>query len=288
MITWPEALVQAIGRRRCVVVIGSGVSRNSQNVAGRRPASWEDFLKAGASSLGDPAHLVQLIEQKDYLTACEIIKRRKTSHVFLQSIQAEYQQPGYREAQIHQHIYDLDSPIVLSPNFDNIYDTYASSTSAGTLIIKDHTSPDIIQYLAGGDVRLLLKTHGTANTPSNVIFTRRDYAEARTKYVMFYEILKSLVLTQTFLFLGCGVEDPDIRWMFEDVQFAHNAMPYHYMTTPAGEINDEIRVVAAETMKISFLEYSPDSNHIELTSSVEDLAQKVEQFRDQKSVDQKW
>jgi len=288
MITWDDDLVQAIGRRRSVIVIGSGVSRNSSNTDGKRPETWEEFLRAASKQIGDPPPLLELIAQRDYLTACDIIKRNIGPHDFLTLIRKEYQQPGYKSADIHKHIYDLDSSIVISPNFDNIYETYASATSAGTLITKDHTSDDLINYLGGGDTRLFIKTHGSASTPGHVIFTRADYAEARTKHVLFYEILKSLILTHRFLFLGCGVDDPDIRAMFEDVRFAHGHMPFHYMTTPTGEVHQEVRLVIGETMKIRFLEYSPNDKHKELTDSLKELVQKVDAFRDQKSVDRKW
>lgn len=288
MISWDDDLVQAIGRRRSVIVLGAGVSRNSTNSHGKRPATWEEFLLAASARLGQPPLLEKLIKQKDYLTACEIIKKRLKPDDFIASIQKEYQKPGYRKAEIHEHIYNLDSSIVISPNFDNIFDTYASSTSEGTIIIKDHTSPDIINYLSGGETRLLLKTHGSANTPGNVIFTRKDYAEARTKYVLFYEILKSLVLTHRFLFLGCGIEDPDIRGLFEDVQFAHNGMPYHYMTTPKGEVDPEVLDLVSETMKIKFYEYLPDNGHEELTISLKDLVTRVDTYRSERTIDQKW
>ncbi|WP_374087048.1 SIR2 family protein [Methylomicrobium lacus] len=288
MISWDDELVQTIGRRRSVIVLGAGVSRNSTNCHGKRPATWEEFLRTASVGLGNPPLLVKLIEQKDYLTACELIKKRLKPDEFIASIQKEYQRPGYRKAEIHEHIYNLDSSIVISPNFYNIYDTYASSTSAGTIIIKDHTSQDIINYLSGGETRLLLKTHGLANTPGNVIFTRKDYAEARTKYVLFYEILKSLVLTHRFLFLGCGVEDPDIRALFEDVQFAHNRMPYHYMTIPKDEVDPDVLELVSETMKIRFYEYSPDNGHEELTLSLKELVSKVESYRSERAIDQKW
>jgi hypothetical protein len=44
MIEWDSELVQAIARRRCVVVLGAGVSRNSINNAGKIPDTWEEFL----------------------------------------------------------------------------------------------------------------------------------------------------------------------------------------------------------------------------------------------------
>jgi hypothetical protein len=288
MISWDPEIIQAIGRRRSVIVIGSGVSRNSVNKEGKRPPTWEGFLRDTSKSLGSPPHIDALIDQRDYLTACELVKRKISSDKFLALVQREYQQAGYQKALIHEYIYNLDSAIVASPNFDNIYDTYASNTSNGTLVIKDQTSSDIVRYLGGGDIRLLLKTHGSANNPAHLIFTRQDYAEARTKHVLFYEILKSLVLTHTFLFLGCGIDDPDIRSLFEDVQFAHERMPHHFMTMPQGEVNEDVVTIAAEAMKVKFLQYSPDNGHEELTQSLGELVKLVDTYRDSRAKDLKW
>lgn len=279
MISWPENLISALARRRCVIMIGAGVSKNSVNDNGKRPATWEEFLRACLNEIDDQACVTQLLNQKDYLSACEIIKEKLTLDIFIDKVQNEYQRAGYRHAKIHEHIYNLDASIIASPNFDTIYDSYAGGVSAGTLIVKDHTSEDTANYLHGGDTRLLLKTHGSANAPQKIIFTRRDYAEARTKYVLFYEILKALALTHTFLFLGCGTDDPDIRMLFEDIQFAHGRMPYHYMTLPEGEIHNDLLGIASRSMRVNFLSYSPDNGHSELTDSLEQLVEKVEQYR---------
>ncbi|KHT64542.1 hypothetical protein RJ45_05875 [Photobacterium gaetbulicola] len=279
MIEWSPDLIQTIARRRCVIVIGAGVSKNSINDNGKRPDTWEEFLRQCSQEINDKACIEDLLQKKDYLTACDVIKKKLTKDVFIDKVQLEYQRAGYKSADIHSHIYNLDAPIIISPNFDQIYDNYASQTSAGTVIIKDHTSQDTANYLLGGDTRLIIKSHGSANNPEQLIFTRRDYAEARTKYVLFYEILKSLALTHTFLFLGCGTDDPDIRMLFEDIQFAHGRLPFHYMTLPSGEVHCDVLDIAKESMRIRFIEYSAEDGHKELTDSLEDLVIKVEQYR---------
>lgn len=290
MINWDyyRPLVKAIARRRSVIVIGSGVSKNSCNSEGKRPSTWEDFLKKLSQIIGDPSHIKEKINEKDFLTACELIKKAMGDERFRECVEEEYSTPRYSHARIHEYIYNLDSAIVASPNFDNIYDTYALNASKGTIIIRDHTCQDIIGFLSGGDKRLLIKTHGSATTEGGIIFTRKEYAEARTKYILFYEILKSLVLTHTFFFIGCGIDDPDIRLLFEDVQFAHSRMPYHYMTIPNGEVHEELLNITSETMKINFLKYSPDNNHEALTNSLEKLVVEVDNFREEISKNRNW
>jgi hypothetical protein len=291
MIDWDKELVAAIGRRRSVIVIGSGVSKNSADKNGVRPMTWEEFLYSCADKCGNPAHVLELISKKDYLTSCEIIKdilNRDDRDSFSRLVEATFMAPGFKPALIHEHIYNLDSSIVLTPNFDCIYDTYATAVSNSTVSIKDHTSKDLARFLLGGDIRLLIKSHGSVRDPANLIFTRNDYAQARTKFVLFYEILKSLILTHTFLFVGCGIDDPDIRLLFEDVQFTFGRMPLHYMTLPENEAHEDILKISSNSMRLKFLKYNPIDGHAELTSDLKKLVDLVEAYRQQISVDMKW
>lgn len=291
MIVWDKDLVSAIARRRSVIVIGSGVSKNSQSNTGERPMTWEEFLRDCSANYGNLGYINELIDRKDFLTSCELLKSLMNADdgdSFSRLVEQKFVSPGFKPADIHTHIYNLDSSIVISPNFDCIFDTYATGVSNSTITIRDHTSDDIARYLLGGDVRLLIKTHGSANRPADVIFTRNDYAKARTKHILFYEILKSLILTHTFFFIGCGIDDPDIRMLFEDVQFTHGRMPLHYMTLPDNETHNDILKITAQSMRIKFYQYPPAENHRVLTDSLEELVEQVETFRQQKSEDMKW
>lgn len=288
MITWPPELVRAIARRKAVVVIGAGVSKNSENTDGKRPATWEEFLLSCLGKVRNKSLISRLITNKDYLTACQIIKHQMSADEFSNLIENEYQRSGYIPAKIHEHIYNLDASIVMSPNFDNIYETYANQVSRGTITVRDHTKTDIANYIHGGEYRLIIKSHGSADNPRNIIFTRHDYAEARTKYVLFYEIVKSLALTHTFLFIGCGIDDPDIRMLFEDIKFAHGIYPYHYMTIPDQEIDDDILSIVSATMRVKFLKYRDVNNHKELTDSLEELVSILESDRKELSSTMKW
>jgi hypothetical protein len=148
MIIWDSELVTSLARRRTVVVIGSGVSQNSTTIGGRRPKSWEEFLNFANDKAGADAVVKLHIDRRDFLTACELVKatlEKENKEAFINLVQEEYQSPGYRSAKIHTHIYNLDAPIVISPNFDVIYDTYARTTSSGSVVEKLHSSQDIIR-----------------------------------------------------------------------------------------------------------------------------------------------
>ncbi|MFG6139258.1 SIR2 family protein [Halomonas sp. B23F22_10] len=288
MISWPDELVDAIARRRCVVFFGSGVSRNSVNGDGERPCTWQEFLEKAAETAGYSEGIRKYLDVCDYLTACEVLKRRLGVNRFSRLVLNEFQQKGFSPAPIHEHIYNLDCSVVATPNFDNIYEQYASGVSCGTVVVKDHTSNDLVNYIGGGDYRVVIKTHGQASNPNDIIFSRSDYAKARTENRFFYELLKSLALTHTFLFVGCGLDDPDIRTLFEDIQFAHGYMPHHYMTIPDEEADSDLLDIAKESMMLEFLVYASEGGHVALTKSLEELVETVVAVREGISENQKW
>ena len=143
----------------------------------------------------------------------------------------EFLTPRFSHAPIYEAIFDLDSRIVATPNFDKIYETFANHKAAGSIRIKHHYDADIAEAIRRSD-RLILKIHGTIDSPNTMIFTRQEYAAARTKYQSFYSILEALALTHTFLFLGCGTNDPDLRLLLEDNFFRHASTSPHIFVLP--------------------------------------------------------
>lgn len=278
MISWPEELVKDIARRKSVIFLGSGISCNSQNRQGRRPKTWREFLDNAAASQNPNKHIKSLIKKEDFLTACEIIKKKCGSD-FNRLLRAEFLDPGYIPAPIHKAIFKLDSRIVATPNFDKIYETFANNEMDSSIIVKNHFDPDVAEIIRT-DARLILKIHGTIDSASRMIFTRKEYAQARSNYQNFYLILEALAINHTFLFLGCGVQDPDIKLLMEDTFFRHPSQQSHIMVLPRGRTHRDIIDVIQDTMNLRVLSYNSRNNHQELLDSVQGLVSLVEQARE--------
>lgn len=202
MIIWPDDLIEEIARRRSVLVLGAGVSKNSINSTGERPKDWREFLISASESIPGKTEIRKQIKAGDFLTACELIKKELGRDDFNTLVKKEFLTPKFQHAEIHEHIYNLDSRIIITPNFDRIYDTYASTTSHGSIIIKKFNESDIADCIRRPE-HLIIKIHGSVESPDNLIFTRRDYSEARTRYRDFYHLVDALSVTNTFIFIGC-------------------------------------------------------------------------------------
>lgn len=92
---------------------------------------------------------------------------------FVRLLKSEFLTPQYSQSKIHENIFLLDSRIVITPNFDQIYDVYAGSASKGFCCCKkllwarhhaDHIQPKR---------KINIKNSGTTLTPGKFIFTRQ-------------------------------------------------------------------------------------------------------------------
>lgn len=278
MIVWPDGLVGAVARRRSVLLIGSGVSANSTTDDGRRPATWGAFLISAYKRLERRLpHISSALKSYNYLEACDYL-RTEHGEEWPNIIRAEFATPVYRAADIHKAIFDLDSRIVASLNFDKIYDNYALTASEGTAIIKTYYDPDIRDAVSGID-RYIIKPHGTVDTVSKMIFTLEQYGLARTAYAPFYDVFSSLLHTHTLICIGCGLADPDLQLIFEDYRYKHGESP-HFITLPS-PVSEAQRNLIKRTRGLNVLTYSPRNNHLDLTKSLQELVGKVSAKRDE-------
>lgn len=278
MITWPDEVVNAIARRRSVLLIGSGVSANAQTDEGKRPPTWGDFLRTGYDKLGKRLPYIQsALKSYSYLEACEYI-RIEMGEQWQGHIRSEFSTPNYKAAPIHKAIFDLDSRIVASLNFDKIYENYAIKASEGTVVVKSYYDGDMREAVSGSD-RYIIKPHGTVDTISKLIFTLEQYGTARNANAEFYEVFSSLLHTHTFICIGCGLSDPDLQLIFEDYRYKHNEAP-HFIVLPS-PVPEPKRNLIKRTRGMTVLTYSPKDHHIELTNSIQALVSLVSAKREE-------
>ena len=291
MINWPDTLIKDIARRRCVIYLGSGVSHNSVNATGEHPMTWRAFLEDSVTKSGLPAEQKDEIKKKidnyDYLMACELLRRYVGRDSFNDLVKDAFQKPKFKEADIHHHIFNLDSRIVVTPNFDKIYDTYSASASNSTIDIKHYDDRDVASSIRKPD-RIVLKMHGCISKPDKMIFSQVDYAKARNEHRGFYQILNALIITQTFVFLGAGFNDPDIRLLLENYSFQFQWSRKHFFVIPNNQLTEVERKIYEESLNISFILYDPADNHKELTESLQDLVSQVERYRTEIAASQDW
>jgi hypothetical protein len=277
MIDWPESLIRDLARRRAILVIGSGVSRHSLGGDDARPPTWKDFLTKALQDCPDKSSLEPIkdaISAGDFLHACEWLKKRFDEN-WVHYLRRTFSLPAFSPAPIHEEILKLDARIVFSLNFDDIYERHASGIHRGSYIIKNYYDTDVAEFLRG-DGRYIIKVHGNLNSPENLIFTQKDYSQARVKHSTFYQAFDAALLTHTFVFVGSGYSDPDVNLLLENQNFGFPSQVPHYFLTSSGFGSDR-KISLRENRNLKVLEYDPiNEMHIGLVDSLKILNQRLE------------
>lgn len=283
MIDWPRDVIEDIARRRCVLYLGSGVSANSTNEKGEVPATWERFLygvvEVKKAILGEHYNTVkELINEKDFLLACEVLVQKIGEIEFGECAENAFRRPKFACTDIHEVIYGLDSRIVITPNIDKIYEQCALKNSRGSVVIKKYYD-DIASYLRKPDY-LVIKAHGCVDDTQKIVFTHEQYNKARYQYASFYRLLDALLLTHTFIFIGCGLKDPDIQLTLENMNFSFPNCKPHYFITEQGSMKQEIMQSIYKNRNIKIITYeNQGGKHEELLEGLRLLSTYVENKR---------
>jgi hypothetical protein len=287
--TWPTELVDDIARRRAVLYIGAGVSSSAQSEGGQRPPDWKGFLSTANKRLSRrvPSETIKnLIADNDLLTACELLKMA-LDESWPEVLKEQFSTPRYKPGPLHKALHDLDLPIVLTPNFDTIYDRFALSETHGDTVVKNYWDEDIPLVLRR-KYRAILKVHGTVDEPSKMVFSRGDYARLRAENRPFFELVGALFLTHTFLFVGTSLSDPDLRLFLEEYHYSHPSSPPHYMTSPQGEVSLHVDESIRRNMNLKLVRYSPRDAHVELVELINRLVSEVAGRRQTLAATESW
>ena len=290
VVDWPNELISDIARRTCVLYIGAGISANAQSADGSSPPTWDAFLRSCLTKIdkGDISYIEKLLDQQDLLSACEVIIDRIGVSEFNNIAQNAFRRPGFIPADIHQAIYNLDSRLVITPNVDKIYEQYAQATSYGTVVVKKQTEHDISNFIRSTD-RVILKAHGSIDAPNEMSFSKYQYNEARYKYSGFYKLLDSLALTHTYVFIGCGLNDPDIRLTLENYNFGFPGCKPHYFVSADTSMNPDLEQSLLKNCNLKVIKYdNSDGSHKELLVALNQLVALVEDERNKIAGTQNW
>lgn len=278
---WPKALITELASRRCIVFIGSGASAGclSQDNT-KSPPVWSAFLNSLINLMVDKTDLPVIrdyVQKEKYLEAAEIIKKNISPADFSAFIREELVIPRYKPSKMHESILEIDPKIIITTNYDDIYDSFCRTGAAheGYNVSKYYDS-HIISDLRS-PVRLIIKAHGCISDASQIVLTKSEYFRVRQRYASFYKVLDSLFLTHTILFLGYSLTDPDIQLVLENVNIAAPSAHPHYFVT-GNNINNAIKLSNKSAYNIEFIEYL-SGDFTELNDGLFDLSESVKDHR---------
>lgn len=278
---WPVALVAELASRRCLFFLGAGASAGCLGADGAtRPPLWPAFLgalKAAAPAGTDFTAADSLLAKEKFLDAAEVLLSKLPAADFSRVVREKFVQPRFASSAVHLSVLTIDPKIVVTTNYDDIYDTFCRKGIArdGYNVCKyyeDHLVNDL-----RSPVRLIVKAHGCVSDPSRIVLTRSQYFKERQLHASFYNVLDALFLTNTVLFVGYSLSDPDIQLVLENASIAARSSHTHYALVE-DNLQPDVEAAARKAYNIHFIKY-PAGRHDEAERLLSELAIEVNQFR---------
>lgn len=282
-INWPKNLIEELAHRRCILFLGSGISATSKNDEGKAPPTWGEFLENIKSlksdmSTDDRSFIEEMLKQKNYMMALQAIYNLSDTGEYDKYLKDTYLRAGYLPSEVHKAIKEIDSKIVITTNFDKIYDQLCNDHAYGIFDYKEAKS--IITNIKSPE-HIIVKAHGNIDDTNGIIFTTKQYFQVQSEHPDFYCLLRALFLTHTIVFLGYGLNDPDINLVLQSLNNTSNPTAPHYIVLKKGT-SGHLKALWRESYNISVIEYGP--NYSNLDQNIMDLRDEVLTFRSDRNM----
>ena len=280
---WPDNLVEELAYRRCLIFLGSGISATAKNDDGESPDTWGAFLDNVKSKMKNPSgddkkFVEDMLKKQNYLLALQAIADLCDSGEYSNYLKSQYLRGKYKPSKVHELIKDLDSKIVVTTNFDKLYEGLCHEPE---YITFDYTDTRSIIGSIKAPENIIIKAHGSIDDTEKLIFTAKQYYQAQEKYPEFYHLMTALFLTHTVVFFGYSLNDPGINLLLQFLHNTANSSCPHYMIDKKGN-KPQLVKHWKDTYNVSLLEYGDDYSCLE--SSLEELRDLVVDLREERGM----
>jgi hypothetical protein len=193
-------------RNKLTIFVGAGVSKSSNL------PSWSDLIKMIKSdlSINDNETDYLKIAQLYYLSCGETVYYQKIKEFFPENIEPTV---------IQKLIFDLKPANIITTNWDILLEKTARDNG----YIYDVISKD--EHLVHSELENhIIKMHADFRN-NNIVFKEDDYINYKNNFPLIENYVKSILSTNTILFLGYSYSDINLKQITKWIQNNSKAMP---------------------------------------------------------------
>jgi SIR2-like domain len=277
---WPTNIVQEVAERRAVFVIGAGASMASKDALGNSPPSWLDLLKLLADRLNEKkekSYAYKLIGKGRFLEAAQVIQDGLDAAEFSHLVNEQLKLKDFVPSRIHKAIFDIDPKVVVTTNYDQIYEKQFSHGPAdnGHIVCRYYDS-HIINDLRSSQ-RCVVKMHGCVEDPTKIVLSKTSYFDARNSSPAFFNAIDALFLVSTLIFVATSFEDPNLQLLLESGNISAKSDHKHYIIIEKLKHSSEKNILN-RNYNLHPIEYKR-GQHAEVANLLDDLRDEVVLWR---------
>ena len=267
------AICGAIGRRRCILFAGAGVSMSVGL------PSWSQLMDHMRSEIG----LAPGDSDAGYQALAEYYRLPQGSIGSLRSWMDRtwsVSEERVRGSRIHELIVELDFPLVYTTNYDNNLEV--AYRLHGRDFVKVVNARDLAR--AAGGLPQIIKFHGDFEDDQSLVLTETDYFDRLSFDTPLDIKFRSDTLGRTILFVGYSMSDMNIRLLLHRLWRTWRNSGREKDRPPSfvfAGVPDPVRDAVLEQWGISVLRNEEQSPEQGLLGFLEQLAADVRSAVDQ-------
>lgn len=289
-VNWPNTLVESLATGDCVLFIGAGFTKNAVSRGAAVPVTWPQLLsrllddifprRPGARRSSTASTIAGQIKGGDLLWAAQALesafgeagRSADFRNMIAQAVDGPSLSP-FEPGVPHQTLLDLDIRTIVTTNYDKVLERLFGH---GYKYLT-HKSDNIADTVRSGRP-VVLKRHGTTDDPPGLILTRLDFAQLRRTGSQALTVVEALTLTRTVLFLGYGLDDPDLHLILENQMLASGAALGHYLLAHERSMTPARRDVLGKAFGVEVIRYQGDHS-VGFVEALEELNVQVQAAR---------
>lgn len=278
-ISFNPDLVDDLARQRAVLFIGAGASKWAKPKGGGSFKDWPTFLLDAAKHATDKK-IRLLIEKRvrarDYLIASELLK--STLQEKWRTILTQEFQQAADISRLHKALISLNQRVIVTTNFDKLIENAWNDTAPIRYPQVIGQIDEKVFRMFRDDETYLVKLHGSIDKPEEIVFDKTSYQNTAFANRFYAELLGTLLLTHTFIFIGFSMDDPAVSLIVESHAHRFPGTRPHYIFL-SGPANQPIDDLSKSLRKLFVLRYQPKNGHVALAENIEALAEEVKKRR---------
>ena len=192
---------------KLIIFVGAGISKNSNL------PDWEQLIKVFVNKLNYPISEGQNLSSDEYLKIPQyyynIYGNEEYKKVIKEELDVE-RQPN----DIHELIFKLNPKHIITTNYDKLLEyTVIEQRMLFDVITKDK------DLLDSKKNKYIIKMHGDIKELDNIVLKENDYLNYYQNHILIETYIKSLLVDNTFLFIGYSLNDYNLKQIISWVDY---------------------------------------------------------------------
>lgn len=273
-----EDIEKAINKNSFGIYVGAGLSM------GASMPSWEQLLN----------ELVDIIERKniipDRIEEMRILSKDPGKYLMLAEeirdliandlenlIRDRFDDKTKVPTTTHDLLVKIRSKFIITTNYDTLIEKALVRNFTNHFpTVYTYKESSSINYSLWNNDHFVLKAHGDAKTPKEIVLTERDYRNIIYNQSGYQSILHAIFSTNSILFVGISLNDPELLLLLGYIHnIFHGGSPTHYALVPNDSITDTEISRWRKDFNIECIPYDPKDNHIEVSNFLQKILDKT-------------